>query len=310
MKRIYMLAMAGIIAFTISSCKKDSDNPDNSNNNGNNEVQIEVKKIQRSLFLDFTATWCPPCGKYGHPGFKGALSDKNNEDKLVGLAIHASNSELPAYFNKPNNDTLFFSPVLGELNTSATPVTGYPSLYVNGKKLALNNQVQQSAQNEINAVVNKEPVAGIGLKVTKKANGVDIKSKVKFFQETSGEFYLTILLSEDGITRRQMVGDVGASTNYYDNNTIHEKILRHVNINTKNTNSPATFGDNAIISGTVPLNKEINGDFTFEMPNFQGVPASINNWVWNPNNTNVVAILWKKNGSKYDFVNTVEVRIK
>src|SRR5688572_13510619 len=110
-QKVLMLATAGVMV--LAGCKKDK-TEDPGSGGGNNQVTVEEK--QRSMFLDFTATWCGPCGQWGTPTMKGTIS--GNEDKVVAVAVHTPPnqvSELVAFWAKsPSNDTAFVSPVFAE----------------------------------------------------------------------------------------------------------------------------------------------------------------------------------------------------
>lgn len=309
MKKLSLLALFVAVTVAFSACKKDDDKEPTGGGSGSSPVSVDQK--QRSMFIDFTATWCGPCGKWGIPTFKQALSA--NGDDVVGFAVHATpnqTSDLVAYYVRPNNDTLFVSPLLGDIlgGLNGLQLTGWPTLWLNDAKMSSSASAINS---KITAKAAESPVAGVGVEVTPTANGFTARVGAKFFQATSGEYYTSVLITEDNITNRQNHSDPGQPAQYQVQT--HDHITRGTAINSKE-DRPNTFGDAAIASGSIESGKYVENSYTFTFPNFDfsSLPANttLNKWTWKPENTNVVVILWKKNGTKYDFVNAVHASVK
>lgn len=306
MKKLSLLSLFFVALFAITSCKKEENNANPDNSSGG---QLTVEKKQRSIFIDFTATWCGPCGQWGIPNFKQGL--QNGGDKVVGFAVHAAppqTSELVAYFNKPNNDTLFVAPLLNDLlaNVNGLTLTGWPTLWLNNIKVSNN---QTTIANEINSKSAQEPAAGVALKVSRTSNGFTVETGTKFFKADNGEYFHTVLVTEDDIINRQNLSNPGSAANY-NNSFEHDHITRGPAINSTDKTRPSTFGDGPIATGAVTEGKYVGKTYTFTSTNFTNVPAGINVWTWNPAKSHVVVILWKKNANgKYDFVNIAQSSI-
>lgn len=301
MKKLSIISMFFALLLVVSSCKKDEKNTGTDNPGGN---QLTVEKKQRSMFIDFTATWCGPCGGWGIPTFKQTVAQAG--DNVVPFAVHAAppqTSELVGYYKKPGNDTVFVSPVLGDFLTSINGLnlTGWPTLWINDA--AMSTDISQNVS-KINAKAAEEPVANMALEVTRTGNGFTLRAATKFFKSTTGDYYMTVLVTEDNIANRQNVNTA------YDNSFIHQHITRGTAINSSNADRPATFGDAPIASGSIEANTYIEKTYSFTHAEANNLPSGINKWVWKPNDSHVVAVLWKKNANgKYDFVNATQVKL-
>lgn len=303
MKKLSLLTVLFAMIIAVSSCKK-SEETSTPDNGGTPAKEITIEKKQFSMFIDFTATWCGPCGAWGIPTFQNALT--TNGSNVVGFAVHAAppqQSDLVGYYHKSTtNDTLFISPVLSDLlnGINGLSLTGWPTLWLNNAKMSSNAAAINSA---ITAKASLTPSAGVGMEISKKGNGFDVKVGTKFFEAGSGDYHLTVLITENDVQNRQYVNTA------YNNSFVHQHITRGTAINSTNAARPATFGDAAIASGTIAADTYVEKSFSFTMPTFKNIPSTVNTWNWNPAKSEVVVILWKKNGAKYDFVNIAKKAI-
>lgn len=85
MKKITtILACAAAVAL-VSSCKKEA-STDEVNN---------VSTAYKAFVIDWTATWCNPCGQNGVPAMANAL--KNYEYQIVGVSLHKADAIVANY---------------------------------------------------------------------------------------------------------------------------------------------------------------------------------------------------------------------
>ncbi len=301
MKKLSILLSAvAITAMVFSGCKKTA-------KNDGETAWFEPENKQRSLMLDFTATWCTYCGSWGHPTFNAAETSAG--DAALPFAIQGSSSELSAIQYKPNNDTPYYARHLSDFSNNLNGITvgGYPTLCVNNKS-GYGSGSQATMVNDINAFNAKAPVANINFGITKNANGFTAKTTTKFFQAASGEFFITMFITQNNIIHQQNVAGT------YVPNYTHNNIIRAWPIsNAKETTGTIaglnkTFGD-AIISGDIASGKFVNKELTFYTDNkMTMIPSTFDILTWNQNNTAnlyVTALIWKKENGKYTFVNGV-----
>lgn len=240
MKKIYLFLILGI-AINISLFAQD------------------VPQEQKVVITKIGATWCPNCGTQAWDNF----NELNNQyaDKAVILSIH------------PSSSSQLHSPESQDFSNNLPGAFGQPLFYVHRTKYNTGN-ILENAGTEVAAAENASPVVNAGITATIKDNNLEVNSKVLFFQEGNGEYYLSLLIVEDGVIEAQ--SNRGNDAN-------HKKILR--------SSIAGTFGK-IIANGTISANSE----FTFT--DTKAIDAT-----WNTENLEVAAIIWKKVGDTYEFEN-------
>ena len=77
-----LLAIMAIAAIGFTSCKKDKEETP--------VGSLSVEKMNRGILIDFSETWCPPCGAYGGPGFDACIADEGT--KITAIKIYGSST--------------------------------------------------------------------------------------------------------------------------------------------------------------------------------------------------------------------------
>ena len=231
-KQLLLLALTLMIA--IVSCKKEKPAPETV---VTPTPPIAVSSTYKTLLVEYTATWCSPCGSYGYDNFKDAY-DKN-PGKVVGISMHA-NDAVSSGFSYAQDAM--------EKNWSfnATPMC------------AINN-IRHSAsglQTEIDNAINSNPKAkaGIGIEWSVSGTTITINTRTVFFQSLTGEYNLGIYLVENGVMAYQ--------TSHTPSFIVHDRILR---------DSPTSggFGEKIVLnpSSEQSINKSYSYAFTAEVYN-------------------------------------------
>ena len=216
----------------------------------------EVVPIQHTMVTKVTASWCFNCGTWGWAA-KNAILEANSEQALF---ISAHNS--------------------GDLRTSTASALsqnfnsfGQPQFFLNNTNTRLSPSNRSDKQAEILATIQtnamQTPVAGTATTHQISDDVLQFSTKVAFFQDMDGDYFLAHYLLENNVMNRQ-IGQDGI--------VAHNKVLREVS-----TREP--FG--------MPI--ATNG-----MTTTQDVILSED---WNINNLEVLSIIWKQEGNKYQFVN-------
>jgi hypothetical protein len=139
---------------------------------------------------------------------------------------------------------------------------------------------------DVNSVIPSEiagtPYAGLAGIFSVSGSTISVKTQVKFYSAATGEYYLAVYLMENGISAIQS----GAGTSPI----IHNKLLRGNAVG--NYAHGEIIGSSSIASGTI-----INKTYT----------ASVNS-AWNSANIYAALVLWKKNGSSWEFVNAYQTK--
>ncbi len=140
-----------IAAIGFTSCKKDKEETPS----GGSSLTVEQKN--RGILIDFSETWCPPCGAYGGPAFDSCLSIESS--KITLIKVYGSST--PASLNSSVSNGF----------ASAYNVSGVPDFWFNNSEQNAGGGVYSSISSNYNWVNNKattfaaEPVvAGIALK--------------------------------------------------------------------------------------------------------------------------------------------------
>jgi hypothetical protein len=226
MKKIVYLLIG--IAFVASSCKKDEEAP---------EI-ITVSTEHKSLLIDFTATWCCPCGG-SLPIFKDI--QRKYPYKVVPLGLHAQNDS-------------FFSPQMFYYWSGLYNVTGIPT-YVGDNQEVIwgypNMQLDTSHFYRIikETISQNVPDCGIGISKSIAGNKMTVKTKTAFFKNVSGKFNLAIYITEDGL--------------YFDQQCSEEDIHDHVF--RASLTDPQGKGM-TIATGSVEKGKTFDNSFVYDIP--------------------------------------------
>ncbi len=220
----------------------------------------DVPQTQQIVISKIGATWCPNCGTTAWDNFTTLHNEFN--DKAVILSLH------------PSRSSRLHSPESIELAENLPQSFGQPLFYVNRTKYATGSIVQNARQaiEDGNAAA---PLANTGINATIKDGMLQVDAKVKFFQEGNGDYFLSLLIVEDGVIEVQ--SQRGSDAN-------HKKLVRTAMME-------GTFGQ-AIGSGAIAAESE----FTFS-------DAKAIEEDWNTENLEVAAIIWQKVGDNYEVVN-------
>jgi len=229
-----------------------------------NSFAQEVPQEQKIVITKIGATWCPNCGTDAWDNFTELTNDY--ADKAVLLSIH------------PSSSSRLHSPESRDLTNNLPGAFGQPLFYVHRTKYTTLN-ILDNAETAVKAAENISPIVNAGITATLTETTLEVDAKVKFFQEGTGDYYLSIFIIEDGVVEYQ--SQRGDDAN-------HKKLLR-------SSLMGGTFGQ-AIASGTI----EANSEFTF-------TDSKVLDAKWNTENLEVAAVIWKKVDDAYEFENANSV---
>ncbi len=226
----------------------------------------EVPQEQKVVITKIGATWCPPCG--------GTAWDHFDEitETYAGQAVM-----LTAH---PSRTSELHSPESIDFTSNLPQAFGQPLFYVNQSKYTTST-ILNNAKDAVNAAAMISPLANTGITAIINDKSLEVNAKVKFFQEGTGDYFLSLLVIEDGVIEFQF--DRG-------DEAVHKRILR-------SALGQGTFGE-AIANGTVSADAEFDLQLTKEID-----PS------WVAENIEIAAILWNKVGNNYEFVNANAVPV-
>lgn len=258
-----LLMLIALVAVAFASCKKDEETAPSG------PSALSVDRVIRPFFVDYTATWCGPCGQYGGPAFDAVL-DQNKEGTLL-TAMKAYSTSSTAGMGNP----------LYSQMTSAFGVAGIPDFWVNNTAVSTSsNAVISSATTQQNDTA--QLVAGVALRKELSGDSMKVTTKVKFFKDgaTGANYSLAVYLVEDQITGYQLVG---SSAN---NSYLHRNVLR--GSNTTSYYGAALNNGTAVVSGA-----EFNNTYSIYV-----------NPAWNKSKLKAIAVIWKNGATPYKVINS------
>ena len=258
------LIAAGLI-FGYGCKKKDTTTPPVDNT----PAPLVVKQENKAFMVDFSETWCPPCGSYGGPAFDKVLDDLEGSTLCL---MKAYGSSTPSALNGK------YSSAMG----TDYGVKGVPTFFVNQDELnkgggvysqfdANVNFVKSKANNFAGAAVN----AGVALDKKISGNTMTVRTKSKFFTDfpAGTDYRLAVYVVEDNITATQALA-VPLNGSNSDPAYKHRNLLR--------TGASGSYKGDAINNkGAVANNQEFDKEFTITLD-----PT------WNQANLKVIAVIW------------------
>lgn len=156
---------------------------------------------------------------------------------------------------------------------------GQPQFFLNNENTGLHEGNRANKRNEIIEVVKKNatqvPIANTGINYQLDNQALTAQVKTKFFQNTSGDYSVALYILEDGVSNFQAGKEEVVE---------HKKVLRE-------TLSEEDFGL-TIGSQQIGNGAEYTRSFSIVIPDD-----------WNKERLSLVALIWKKEGDQFYFVN-------
>jgi len=199
MKNFALLLLG--LAFIFVSCNKDeeTDNPDNQ--------PLTPKQEQWGFAINYTATWCGPCGDWGAP----LIHDLSETGDVIAITAHAA------------NDPMYNSGLYGSFNADRPNGGGIPSFWI--------GDIKTTSVSAMTALLEQTPIAGIAIETTKNETTMTVKTKTEFFEAGNGKYFLSVLILEDGIDGSSSAGDYEQNGAEDPTSYQHDFVLRASSVN-------------------------------------------------------------------------------
>lgn len=235
---------------------------------GTTSAGITVEKKNMGIIQKFTGTNCYYCGDWGWTMMKDIVKTYHKKDAIVMGA-----------YSQNNFAQLLVSQTATDFDKRLPVTKGYPTFAANftdawsgGNTLSgMNNVISTQINSHKSATV----VANAGFNSKIEGNNMIVDTKVQFFTAADGEYYVGAYILEDGVVANQSGPNGGA-------NAVHDQVLR------LSGNSWGVQVANGAIAANASFTKTIT------------IPIDPS---WNKDKLTVFTAIWKKNGTKYDFVN-------
>ena len=171
----------------------------------------------------------------------------------------------------PNSTDTLFAPA-GIDVTSAFTITGFPDFGVGDQANLL---TQSAILNAIQSESAETPQGGIDVSYTTTIDSIIVTIYGKFFTGDTSNYFVTAYVVENNIASTQ----VGIPGSYN-----HQEILRAAS-------GPSGIGQQI---NTVP----VSSSTSFKIRSGIAIDS-----VWNLSNISLVGVLWRKNGSDFEYIN-------
>jgi len=259
------------VFLTVISCKKDqiTELP---------PVDNSIPEMQQRAFMGLTTSvTCGICGSSGYQNFN--LMKKNNSGKIIALAFHCN-----------PEDSMSCTNLEWSYDYSRPTGGGIPSFYIGDKKTQYNVM-----QPFIDTLLRQTPDAQVKFTSVITGTKMNVTSKIKFFKNVTGDYYVTYFLCESGID-----GSPSAPSGYIQSSGgagyKHNNVVRAANTTT-------AYGVKITTATSTAINKIIDYNCSINI-----APK------WNKANLFVTAVIWKKNTNtsatcQYLFVNGWDAQV-
>lgn len=245
---------------------------------GNANAQTAVKQ-NRGMIGKISATWCGPCGSWGWDLMNKMIH--NNETNAFPISIFPDNRDL----NWKNTD--FYNATNVALADMIT-LSGFPSFSANAVDKSDAHSTQQGVDTgavraDVNAALSAfasaPVVASTGYTYKIEGNKLEVVTKTQFWQAANGTYNVAVYLLEDAMHIQNAQGTAPVQ---------HHGVLRA-------SFSAGVFGEQ-IATGSVNANQTFDKTFTYTLSG-KGLTE------WDKTKFHPIVVIWKQNGTKWDYVN-------
>lgn len=268
MKKISLMALVVAGAMLLTNCKKEEKKATETKSD-----DIVVAEQNMSLQNKYTGSNCPPCGSWGWDMFEELIA--YNPSKTCNMGTYSQN------FVAQN----FITQTATDIEKNVGGITGYPTFGVNGKAMLdrtttvniTNEKAMCKAEIDRHAAAPVEVNSGYKISYDSDNKNMTIKTKTKFFKDMTGDYYIAAYIVED-----KALGTQASRSGVVQHHHVLRGSANNMNFGTKIT-STTTAGSTF--------------DYTFTSPV---------NSTWVKENIEIITVIWKKVGTKYNFVNAYQ----
>lgn len=263
MKKLMYIPL--ILGLFFTACKKEK--KETVEEEKDETVELTYTSTQNAIIQDFTSTGCPGCGSWGAPTFDKFFEDNPS---VIPIAVHIK-------YNDPMITTESV-----DLGNNRTGNKWTPQISIGNEQCVLltpNNYIDGNASvaklnTEFNKIVSNAPVISVAANYKIENESVVIDYGAQFLEALSGEYFVSTLVMENGYVFKQSNGG---------DNFVHNHVIRK--------------SHNGVFGSLIPSDKLVEGE-KYELESTIEIDPS-----WDKDKLYVIAIVWKKNGGIYEYVN-------
>ena len=302
MKKLLLLSsVAGLLIFA-AGCKKDKvEDTNGGSNGGGGTAALVVENTQRGFVGYVGATWCPPCGSAGGPGYK-AMLNKFSTDQMVSLYLAPSGETAPHYI-KASDGKAYYAGFLQAFSGAMKSTGTIPYYNVNGANVGgaytdANYTADRYGANITNLIAN-DPQIGVAAVKTLTADKLTCDVKIKAYEDYTGELFYSVLAIENSAVGLQKISGQPDNNSYE-----HRNIARASLVGDGTMEGQVAF--DAVGSASIASGNEMTKSFSLTPPaSYERGTNPVIPWKYTPGNTTIVVTLWSKVGDNYAYVNGV-----
>lgn len=255
-KSVKILSLALFMgSLVLVSCKKETIETTSSS-------FLSVEKKNSSFLVKQTGTWCPPCGGWGFTTFQNHI-DAYGDTEVLGACVSGG-------MGGGNNEEIF------DAFGTAFDINATPTFHGNFGQTISGALISEHANSPV--------VVNANYQLTFEGDKMKIKTTTEFFQDVTGDYYLTPYIIVDNIVANQSGHPDGA-------NTKHKKSIMDV-ARINGVDNPEYFGYK-VAAGTIRAGYKVNLEFEAD---------KLSNWVNDDISIGLVITQRDSNG-KPTFVN-------
>lgn len=208
MRKILLVLAMGLV---VMACNKDSLDPNDPNNpnNPNPTDPLEVLRVQNAFGVNFSGTWCGPCGANGIPALYNVATTHGDKFHGIKVGLNGSGAPDPFYVGDGSDLANLYYPPGGR----GIPGFGAGATFYQG------HTDFTDAINTIIATPASAVKAGVAATSQVKGDSLIINVRFRAFEALpSGLYTLGVLVVEDDLVASQ----AGQSTNPF----THKMVFR------------------------------------------------------------------------------------
>jgi hypothetical protein len=236
------------------------------------------QKRSVALIDKLTATWCPPCGGWGWQTVEELIAE--TEGKALFMSLYVGDTK--------NDNGKLRNPISESLAPNFTTTSGLPNFGVNGiehtsayvsDKRSDIAGLKAACLSSVDAFGATTPIASPACAMRIEGNILTVDTKVQFWSDAEGDYYLAAYLIEDSVINMQRTPDSIWT------NAPHRKVLR-------GSLSGKPFGE-LVAGGSINAGQLYDRQFRF----------TITEPGWVKRKLQVYTVLWRKQYNDYKYVN-------
>lgn len=229
---------------------------------------VTIEQKQGVFAINYTATWCGPCGSWGAPKIHDIEAAAEN---VVAITAHA------------NNDPMHVSTLYSSFQGSRPSGGGIPAFWV--------GDTDDGGVSTVENWATQTPPAGLEFSSSRDGDVLSVTADAYFFEAVNGTYYMSVYILEDGID-----GSNSAPSNYQQNGVSNPDSYKHDFVLRTAATPNAAYGE-MIAQGAIEANTSFSKSYDITLdPSWDDVYVAVCLWELDSGN------------NFYKFVNALKKR--